>query len=196
MPQIQVWGTLQSAPALLFPQSCNIKLTQCWSCPCKATNLPFLLTQSVGSSNEKLEPGTWSGAASGCHFHRARILNKPRASPLVIKQLGAWYHPETPSPSHVMMLQLQIMVKPEMCFHQAAMLSLPHNRQLLLAVKNTLFSLLSEGFCFPSKCLVFSNISKLLMSPGSQNYCYLQGHKILLAYSGHLKQTLPLGARS
>lgn len=159
-------------------------LTQCWSCPCKATDLPFPPeTISVGISNEKPGPGAWSGAASGCHFQRAEISQQGQGFPFSTRN------------SIISLLQLQLMVRPEMCFQQALMPPLPHNRQLLLAVKSTLFSLLSEGFCFPSKSLVFSNVSKLLMSPGSQNSWYLQGHKVLLTYSGQFKQTYPLGAR-
>lgn len=97
-------GYLIVSTSTLLPLEQNIVLTQCWSCPRKATNLPFPPeTVSVGSTKEKLGPGTSSGAASGCLFQRAGILNKPRASPSVTKQLGVWYHPETPSPPHVLM---------------------------------------------------------------------------------------------
>lgn len=79
-------------------------LIKCWICPSKATNLPFPPeTVFVGSSNEKLGPETWSGAASHCHFQRAGTLNKPMASPLETKQLGFWNYPKTPSLPHILM---------------------------------------------------------------------------------------------
>lgn len=148
----------------------------------------FLLRQSLWESamrNRDLGPGLELPLAATSR--EQGFLNKVRASPLV---------PETPSSPHVLMrASASANGETRNVFSAGINAAFATQQAASTAVKSTLFSLLSEGFCFPSKSLVFSNVSKLLMSPGSQNSWYLQGHKVLLTYSGQFKQTYPLGAR-
>lgn len=145
-------------------------LTQCRSCPCKATNPPFPPTTiSVGGSNKAPRPGTWSGATHSCHFQRAEGCHQPWASPLVTKQLGTWHGTVTPLPPHVL-TGTSTNAESRNAFSSGINATFAtHTRQPLLAGKNKLFSSPSEGFSLPSNYPIFSNVFLFLMTPGSQS---------------------------
>ena len=127
----------------------------------------------MGDSNKALGPGT------GLELHTAATSREqggatdPRASPLVTKQLGAWYGPVTPSPPHVLTGASANTESRNAFSSDINATFATHNRQPLLAEKNKLFSLPSEGFSLPSNYPTFSNVSWLLMIPGSQSSSHL-----------------------
>lgn len=115
--------------------------------------------------------GTWDLVWSPLTVATSReqgVATDPRASPLVTKQLGAWYGPVTPLPPHVLMGASANAESRNVFSSGINATFATHNRQPLLAVKNKLFSP-SEGFSLPSNYLIFSNVSQLLMTPGSQS---------------------------